>query len=154
MLEAAEGLLPSPHDLTFLGRKVKFLDAFSANDPKSLCRMWTEWRWIIGDTESWSVLFNTRSDRPLRTRQFCDWLAAREDVGRVHVTGSHREAAVFMLRRRGLDARGMADDTSAFLPTAAGSASRDRSDAVLVGIGNIQNLGVRLRAFISGGVQP
>jgi poly-gamma-glutamate synthase PgsB/CapB len=136
-----------------LGRRMTLLDAFSANDPQSLDRLWADWRRAAGDASSWSVLFNTRADRPLRTRRFCRWLAERGDVDEVYLAGSHAPAAARLLREQKPRVTTLDDDKSAIMPVESeppSGASRD----VLVGIGNVRGLGSRLREAPRGGSRP
>lgn len=146
MQEVAEGLVRGPSTLNFQGRTVRLLDGFSANDPESLTSLWNDWRRKLKDTSAWPILLATRADRPLRTRQFCDWLAERRDVGVVHVAGNHQGAATRLLKARGLKVA----------PFAAGGGTPTARDAtgdcldVLVGIGNAKGLGLHLRAEAEG----
>ena len=47
--------------------------AFSANDPESTARLWDGLGWEAGETV---LLYNHRSDRPLRLRAFLPWIEA------------------------------------------------------------------------------
>jgi len=148
MRAVADDLVRAPSILTLHGRPVRLLDGFSANDPESLSRLWRDWRRTLKDTTAWPVLLATRADRPLRTRQFCDWLAERRDVGTVHVAGNHERAAARLLRARGLKVARLADGA---VTETAGDRAGD-SPGILVGIGNAKGLGLRLRAAAEGTV--
>lgn len=143
MAAAAAEMSFAPGQVRFLGREVRLLDAFSANDPESLDRLWNGWRRELADAAPWSVLLATRADRPLRTRQFCDWLTACPDAGTVFVAGSHRGAAARLLRRQGVRVRDLVSDP--VTPVAA-TATEDLGGGILVGMGNAHGLGLRLRA--------
>jgi hypothetical protein len=137
---AAERIRP----LALAGRPYRLLDGFSANDPHSLEALWLTWRRLLPDEEDWDVLLSTRADRPLRTRQFCEWLVARQDVGVIHVAGDHCQAAVRLLRREGADARIL----PASLHSVAGEGHADQAaqGRCLVGIGNARGVGLGIRA--------
>jgi len=92
------------------------------------------------------VILSTRADRPLRTRSFVAWLAGRDDVDTVYVTGSHRHAARAMLRRHGLTVHDIGGRQMP-LTVLDGPAAAPAGDCpVLVGIGNSRGLGLALRA--------
>ncbi len=141
----ADTVLP-PRVVPFLDRSVRLLDGFSANDLQSLDRLWRDWRRLLDDPAPWSVLLATRADRPLRTQQFCGWLAGRSDVATVYVAGSHRTVAAWLLRRRGVPVHLVAGDPLAGGPAAAARiAPADVRPEILVGMGNAQGLGLHLR---------
>jgi len=148
MRSVADSLIPGPHALSFNGSTVQLLDGFSANDPESLSRLWKRWRQDLQDSDAWPVLLATRADRPLRTLQFCDWLAGRQDVATVHVAGNHAAAATRLLKARGLKVEKFAGGAeNRVVGDRAGGSQR-----VLVGIGNAKGLGLRLRSRVEGTV--
>ncbi|MCP4574001.1 MAG: hypothetical protein GY838_16705 [bacterium] len=146
-MRVAAGDLDRPSSiLRFHGEPVRLLDLFSANDPESLSRLWRDHRRNLQDQGAWPVLLATRADRPLRTRQFCDWLANRRDVGTVHVAGSHDEAACRLLRSRGIEVARL--PSGALVP----APGEKEAPGILVGMGNARGLGLRLRAASAGAV--
>ncbi|MBC8426449.1 hypothetical protein H8E07_20210 [bacterium] len=146
MRAAAVGTVPPPRIVPFLDRRVRLLDGFSANDLQSLDRLWRDWRRLLDDPVPWPVLFATRADRPLRTQQFCGWLAGRSDVAHVYVAGSHRTVAAWLLSRRGVPVSVVVED-----PLAGGTESTgeivttDTEPEILVGVGNALGFGMQLR---------
>lgn len=153
MVAAAQAMEGAPRRVAWGAGEAVLLDAFSANDTESLGVLWEGWRRSLGAARPWSVILATRADRPLRTRRFCDWLAGRDDVEAVYVTGSHRAAACALLRRRGLDVRdfGRAPASMSLLEGAAAVPLAD-GVPVLVGLGNSRGLGLALRAGEAGGM--
>jgi hypothetical protein len=147
---AATQVVTPPRSVMFLGEEVTLLDAFSANDTQSLDRLWSEWRRGFGDLSDWSVLLNTRADRPLRTRQFCRWLEARNDVDEVYVAGSHRAAAVRLLRKQSLRVTQVPADTTKVIACSDGSPDPPEKRRILVGIGNVHGLGLGMRGATEG----
>ncbi len=75
-------------DFVFGNKNVKFINAFSVNDPESTGQ-------ILGalglqfDVAPVSVLLNNRPDRILRAIEFARFLSARRDISRVFITGSY-----------------------------------------------------------------
>jgi poly-gamma-glutamate synthase PgsB/CapB len=149
MFASSSQVVSAPSKVVLLGQEMTLLDAFSANDPFSLRLLWEEWRRDNGVDAKWSVLLNTRADRPLRTRQFCVWIAGRSDIENVYVAGSHRFAASRMLRRQGLHVTLIDDAAAALMPDPGEKPFSNGGRKVLVGLGNASGLPMRLRAAIS-----
>lgn len=154
MEAAAAELPPTPRVVSLLGREGILLDAFSANEPESLARLWTQWRREAGGGSRWSVLLNTRADRPLRTRQFCRWLVGRDDVDRVYLAGSHVPAAARLLRGCGRPVDAVPGGEPRVIAGAGAEASGWGGREVIVGMGNVQGLGLRLRDGRGGRRRP
>jgi poly-gamma-glutamate synthase PgsB/CapB len=154
MRAAAAGLPPPPRVVTLLGRELILLDAFSANELESLARLWTQWRKDSGDASKWSVLLNTSADRPLRTREFCRWLAGRDDVDQIFLSGSHVPAAARFLRGCGRPVARVPRGEPIVTAEDRGAAARRGDLGHIVGIGNVSGLGLRLRAESGGDVRP
>ncbi|MFO7610548.1 MAG: hypothetical protein R6X35_15400 [Candidatus Krumholzibacteriia bacterium] len=151
---AAAGLVAAPRPVAAAGGGLTFLDAFSANDPESFAQLWAHWRQRLGSAATpWTVLLATRADRPLRTIQFCRWLAARDDVDEVLLAGSHAPFAARVLRRLGVPVRALrhrqGDEPAAVLALAA--AGGPLQGKVLVGAGNAGGAGLRLRRALAPG---
>jgi len=143
---AASGQVLPPRVVSLLGEEMDLVDAFSANDLQSLDRLWSGWRREAGAASAWSVLLNTRADRPLRTQRFCGWVAACPDIDRVFVSGSHASAALRMLRGRALRVARVPRGEPRPLSTTGGTTFPEEGRDVLFGIGNVRGLGLRLRA--------
>lgn len=154
MQAAAADLRPPTRVVSLLGRRMTLLDAFSANEPESLTRLWTQWRRNTGATAGWSVLFNTRADRPLRTRQFCGWLAGRADVDRVYLAGSHVPVAARLLKAAGRSVERVPRGEPFVLAGAGHAAAGPGARDVIVGMGNASGLGLSLRAGAAGSGPP
>jgi poly-gamma-glutamate synthase PgsB/CapB len=147
MVAVARPLNNVPRWLVWESRDFVFLDAFSANDTESLAHLWETWRQELGSDRPWSVILATRADRPLRTRRFCDWISRRDDVEKVFVTGSHRQAARWLLRRQGIPVEDLGDAAAAMAFREGEIPAAVRGNGpVLIGIGNSRGLGLGLRA--------
>jgi hypothetical protein len=144
-------MVKAPVRVRLRGREMMLMDAFSANDPSSLDRLWSMWRHETGDLSKWPVLLNTRADRPLRTRRFCEWIAGRPDVGQAFVAGSHSPTAVRLLSRRGIHTTRLRSDTLEVASDSGETASDTGDLRVIVGIGNAGGLGQTVRSAAGRG---
>lgn len=86
------------------GKVIRFINAFAANEPKStekILRMFEDEQGIIINK---ILVFNSRSDRPLRTMEFVKWLETVENVLRIYLIGNHSPKAKKELIKIGFDA--------------------------------------------------
>jgi len=83
--------------------EIYFLNAFSVNDlssTKTFIKYWQE-RSELGN--NFSVLINTRADRPLRTGLFVKWIVEElHDSAMIFISGSHSGRAKAELRGAGI----------------------------------------------------
>ncbi|MEA1898106.1 MAG: poly-gamma-glutamate synthase PgsB [Bacteroidota bacterium] len=71
-----------------------FLNAFSVNDTDSATDFLTYWSDKLDIHKNLAFIFNTRSDRPLRTKLFSEWIEKMHNQCRfVIITGDHKEWA-------------------------------------------------------------
>ena len=76
-----------------------FLNAFSVNDTDSATDFFNYWTDKLGIYENLAFVFNTRSDRPLRTKLFSEWIKKMHNQCRfVVITGDHKEWAYRKLK--------------------------------------------------------
>lgn len=94
-----------PYQILSSGNKeFRFLNAFAVNDVGSTESFIEYWQKKLSLDAKYSVLLNTRADRPLRTDQFTSWISSKAgDIDRVLVCGSHAGRAFLNLRKSGLD---------------------------------------------------
>jgi hypothetical protein len=83
---------------------VRFLNAFAVNDAESASRFIDEWKQRIPGWERTVVLFNTRSDRPLRSMQFARWCASSKNAEMYILMGTHVPRTQRELLRQGVPA--------------------------------------------------
>ena len=77
-----------------------FLNAFSVNDTDSATNFLNYWSNQLNIHENVAFVFNTRSDRPLRTKLFTEWIKKMHKQCRfVIITGDHKEWAYRKLKR-------------------------------------------------------
>lgn len=72
---------------------IRFINGLAANDIQSASHILDEWR---EPNERRILLLHTRSDRPLRTVQFAEWIASLPDIDHVLLSGTHS----FVARRK------------------------------------------------------
>jgi poly-gamma-glutamate synthase PgsB/CapB len=130
--------------LTIDGKSVRFANAFACNDVDSLALLWPQ----PDGAGAPVVLLNARRDRPLRTRRFLEFLAARTPAPLLFVVGD--PLAVRLARRAGF----MPDAVRwlrARTPAAALAelAALTPAGGVIWGVGNYQGFGARLVAELA-----
>jgi poly-gamma-glutamate synthase PgsB/CapB len=132
-------------DLAIGGKTVRFANAFACNDVASLALLWP----AANGTGRPVVLLNARRDRPLRTRRFLEFLAAREPAPIVFVAGD--PLALLLARHAGFKRRAVrrlhSRTAEAVLAELAAAAS---AGAVIWGVGNYRGIGARLIAQLQG----
>lgn len=81
-------------------RAISFLNGFAVNDLESTISFIEYWREETGCTGSYSLLLNTRSDRPIRTDLFARWIKSQGSlVDQVFITGNHAARAQLLLKK-------------------------------------------------------
>jgi len=95
--------LPKDESLIILPRAedsdLIFLNAFPVNDPDSATDFFNHWSEGLDIHDNIVFIFNTRSDRPLRTDQFSEWIKGKSNLCKlVYITGDQRERAYRLLR--------------------------------------------------------
>ena len=128
-------------DLAVGGKPVRFANAFACNDVASLALLWP----TVDGSGRPVVLLNARRDRPLRTRRFVEFLAARQPAPLLFVTGD--PLAILLARRAGFkrDAvRWLRSRTAA--AALAELAAPAAAGAAIWGVGNYRGIGARLIA--------
>lgn len=83
-------------------RDLLLLNGFDVNEPASADEFLEKWRSETGWDRPLIAVFNSRSDRPLRTGQFATWLAGIRGITSVLVSGDHRKRARLALRKAGM----------------------------------------------------
>ena len=136
-------------DLAVGGKAVRFANAFACNDVTSLALLW---RAAEGSGKP-VVLLNARRDRPLRTRRFLEFLAAREPAPIVFVAGD--PLALLLARHAGFKRQAVrrlrSRTAAAALAELAAAAS---AGAVIWGVGNYRGIGARLIAQLQAPTLP
>ncbi len=122
-----------------------FIDGFSVNDAQSAELFLGSCRASGSVTGNLFLILNTRADRPLRTRQFTQWVATRRDLSGVIVTGSHSGYCGRALVHAGVDPSILhqwSDDDVRHAPERCSVLTRGA--ATFVGLMNIGGDGFRI----------
>lgn len=86
--------------LTCEEKQIRFLNAFAVNDVASTEIFIQKWRAQKSVLDSFSVLLNTRADRPLRTGKLTNWLIENDAfIDQVLVCGNHANKALLDLKK-------------------------------------------------------
>lgn len=89
------GIMENP--LVFLKRgekELSFLNGLSVNDVGSTISFIDHWQSKIEYNDKYSIILNTRHDRPLRTDQFTSWIAdSKNTIDKIIITGTHAHRA-------------------------------------------------------------
>ena len=122
-----------------------FLNAFSINDTQSASDFLSFWTKKLSVADKIVVVFNTRSDRPIRTDLFTEWIKSNHaKITTVILTGDHKIRANrklaamnlnIQIKRMRINSRTRIKDT---IMENAGNAG------LIVGIGNVKGLGYRI----------
>lgn len=121
----------------------KFVNGFAVNDVESAQQFVDYWRAKESASEL-MIILNTRSDRPLRSLLFAEWLA-RLGAARVVLLGDHAACASRALAQAGMDRARITVWGRRQLNDILGSLSAlNPQDALIVGLGNIGGDGFRV----------
>ncbi|MDX2415554.1 MAG: poly-gamma-glutamate synthase PgsB, partial [Bacteroidales bacterium] len=95
----------SPHRKIKAGAgELNFLNAFAVNDVESTESFIRYWREKLNPKQKYSIIFNTRADRPLRTDQLTSWIGDRSlEIEKVMLTGTHGERAFRKLKKSSIN---------------------------------------------------
>jgi len=122
-----------------------FLNAFSVNDIESLNDFVMHWVGHLGVSGKKAIVLNTRSDRPLRTKLFVDWINENQsEIEKVIVTGCHKRKAKQLLGKMNLNLQlnylksNQNDSLRHSLKEIA------ESTRLIVGIGNMRGTGQKI----------
>ncbi len=81
------------------GTRPYFLNAFSVNDTDSTSDVFNKWKYSLSPDRKTAIVFNTRSDRPLRTKLFSEWLITnKEYISTIVLIGTHQPKAYNLLK--------------------------------------------------------
>ncbi len=143
------------HELDFFGRRILFANGFSANDPESTERIWSE---VLGRAHGFErriALFNCRVDRPDRSRQLGDACVAWPAADHYVLMGSGTYIFARAATARGLDIRRLVIAEN-LAPADIFETLLERSgrSALIMGMGNVHGGGEELaRLFRNRGRQ-
>lgn len=141
-----------PYQIVSTGNKeFSFLNAFAVNDVASTESFIEYWKKKLNLDDKYSVLLNTRADRPLRTDQLTSWISIKSrDIDRVLVCGSHARRASLNLKKSGLDKKKIFLLKNKDLNDLKNNLDKYFGDAsFIVGLGNIGEQGKKIMEVLS-----
>lgn len=119
------------------GHKINFLNGFAVNDTESTISFIDYWLKETGYIGNYSVLLNTRADRPLRTDLFVTWIKSQDSsVDHVFITGDHAARAHLLLRKSLPDSKIHPIAKSEIKNIKVILTNNTRDGSLLVGVGN------------------
>lgn len=122
-----------------------FLNAFTVNDIPSVQDFLKHWTNELKITDKMSVVFNTRSDRPLRTDLFIEWIKSnQENIETVFLAGDHTMRANRLLSRSDKRIKIKKIHSSSNIRIKDEILENAANSSLIVGIGNIKGLGYRI----------
>lgn len=125
-----------------------FVDAFDINDIDSLKTFLHEIKTHLAHDKLWNVILNTRADRPERSRQFAQWLAAEPfKIGNLLLCGSHIPYTRRQLLKLKVGAGKIQRLTSSKKIIEVLKQSQPEGQ-VVIGLGNIAGMGQQIREAI------
>lgn len=133
------------------GHHVRFINAFAANDPESIDKIWKQLGLAdIAKDRLLIVLFNARPDRPLRSKQFFQFITDKLVPNHFIFIGDFGTSAEHFLKNRNadnlLDMTGMpADKIEKEIKALI------NRDAVIFACGNIAGVGLQMVNYF---IQP
>jgi poly-gamma-glutamate synthase PgsB/CapB len=92
---------PDTYTLQINSGTVVFTNGFAVNDVPS-ADLFLKRCLVNSPEQRFSIVLNTRADRPLRTEEFASWLPTLAGIENVIVLGTHIPAAVRMLHGHGM----------------------------------------------------
>lgn len=126
-------------------KNLHFVNGFSVNDIQSAETFLRDWRQHLSSLTDVYVLFNTRADRPLRSRTFAHWLAERNELAGVMVTGNHKKAMQHILRKSGMEPEQIQVLSNNYCKNIVTCLERIcPPNSLILGLGNIGGLGFEM----------
>ncbi|MEA3110196.1 MAG: gamma-polyglutamate synthase [Gammaproteobacteria bacterium] len=124
------------------GKRVRFANAFACNDVASLALLWPQ------PSNTDIVLLNARPDRPLRTKLFLEFLAAKNPMPLLFVVGD--PLAMRLARRAGFHSETLRRLRSRRVDAAmAELAAATPSGGTIWGVGNYHGFGAKLLTAVA-----
>lgn len=133
------------YSIPHANHKQYFLNAFSVNDIPSVRDYLKHWTNELNITDKMVVVFNTRSDRPLRTDLFIEWINSNhENIDTVILVGDHKIRANRLLSKlnKPIQIIDIQNNSQAHIKDIILENSVNSS--LIVGIGNIKGLGYQI----------
>ena len=92
-------------EFSYADKKIKFLNGFAVNDVSSAQEFIEYWENKIDRFNHLNFIFNSRSDRPLRSIAFAKWFGRIKNLNRIIITGNHIPRTKLELIRNGIESK-------------------------------------------------
>lgn len=124
----------------------EFLDALAVNDVGSTMYFVDYWRSKLKTDTNFSVLFNTRADRPTRTIDIISWIiSCRKEINSIFICGDNRRMAERKLKKAGFEKKDLISVKGRDSVNLKEIIINEIPDAsLLVGVGNVRSAGRKL----------
>jgi poly-gamma-glutamate synthase PgsB/CapB len=128
------------------GNEIKFLNAFEVNDVESTINYINVWQKNIGYRGKFSMILNTRVDRPIRTDLFTGLIADMfSSVEHIIITGDHASRAEYSLLKSGIKKESIHIWKEKHLKNVKQNLCKTVGDkSLVIGIGNIGGNGLKI----------
>ena len=93
------------YEFNINGKNIRFLNGFSVNDVSSAKDFLNYWESKLHESKELNIIFNSRSDRPLRSLAFTAWISTINKLNKVILMGNHTPRVKLELIRNGISAR-------------------------------------------------
>lgn len=125
--------------------RINFINGFAINDVPSAKILLNELETKFTKDQNRIIIFNSRADRPLRSKQFVEWFAQLENISRFIITGDHIGYTNRELIKKGLDK----NKITLWKKNESKKAKEKLSEFVsnstsVIGLGNIKNDGFNI----------
>ncbi len=122
-----------------------FLNAFSVNDVSSVHEFLDHWTSELKIEDKLTVVFNTRSDRPFRTRLFVDWIKSyHEQIEKVLLIGDHKLMAHRLLKTSNQNIKTKLIQSTSKQPLNKMILENAENSRLIIGIGNMKGFGYQI----------
>ena len=124
-------------------RKIRFINGFAVNDVASSQEFLNYWQNKLGEFKKINIIFNSRSDRPLRSIEFAKWLISIKNLNRIILAGNHIPRTSLELIRNGIESQKIIVWTKRKIKNAFDYLKEiSDPDSVFIGLGNIADDGL------------
>lgn len=131
------------NEYSFYETKIKFINGFAVNDVTSSQEFLNKWQSKLGEFKNLNIIFNSRSDRPLRSVEFAKWFGSIKNLNRIILIGSHTPRTRIELLRNGIESQRIITWTKRKIKNAISDLKEiTEPDSVFVGLGNIAGEGL------------
>ena len=131
------------YEYSFDKSKIKFINGFAVNDVTSSQEFLNQWRNKLGEFKNMNIIFNSRSDRPLRSIEFAKWFGSIKNLNKIILTGSYTPRTRIELIRNGVESHRIIIWTKRKIKNAISYLKEiAEPDTVFIGLGNIADEGL------------